>query len=254
MIIYPAIDIINGECVRLVRGDYSQKKKYSSDPVKVAIEWKKCGAEWLHVVDLDGAKTGELKNLDTAADIKKKTGLKIQYGGGIRDIASAGKVLNAGIDRIILGTGVLEDAGFLKNVFNTYKKRFILSLDFDSSGKLYKHGWQSETSFNIFDYLSEINIDAIKEVIITSISKDGTLNGPDTGIIEKILKISRFKLIIAGGISKIEDIIKLKSIEKYGISGAIIGKALYEGRLDLREAIMIAEGNLDDFKKDNTMP
>jgi len=244
MIIYPAIDIIDGECVRLTKGNYDMKKKYSPDPEAVAMHWKKCGASWLHVVDLDGARTGQLKNLEIAGKIKKTTGLKVQYGGGIRSVESIEAALNAAIDRVILGTGILKNKGFLETVTQNYPGRFIISLDFDSTGKIYTHGWQSGTGLNIFEYFKDNKTFGIDEFIITNISRDGTLTGTDTKIIEKVLKLSSAKFIVAGGVTDISDIIKLKKLERQGVSGVIIGKALYEETINIKEAIAAAKGGL----------
>jgi phosphoribosylformimino-5-aminoimidazole carboxamide ribotide isomerase len=245
MIIYPAIDIINGECVRLTKGNYDMKKKYFSDPVAVAMHWKQCGAAWLHLVDLDGARTGELKNLEIAGKIKKATGLKVQYGGGIRSLESIEAALDTGVDRVILGTSILEDKGFLGTVCQNYTGRFIVSLDFDSTGKIYTHGWQSKTDFNIFKYFKDNKIIKIGEFIITNISRDGTLTGTDTKIIKKVLNLSSAKFIVAGGVTNISDIIELKKLEQQGVSGVIIGKALYEETINIKDALEVAEGGPD---------
>jgi phosphoribosylformimino-5-aminoimidazole carboxamide ribotide isomerase len=242
MIIFPAIDIINGEAVRLTRGDFESKKIYSGDPVKTALIWKEKGAQWLHIVDLDGAKDGICKNLQTAAKIKEKTGLKVEYGGGIRNIQMLKKVLNTGIDRAILGTKVLEDKSLLKEAGPMFGKRLIASLDFSSTGIIYKDGWQKETQLNIFDQAASLKSEGISEIIITDISRDGTLAGPDISLIEKVLKISCLNLIIAGGITTVNDIKTLKGLNNPAITGVIIGKALYEGTLSLEEALLAAEG------------
>jgi phosphoribosylformimino-5-aminoimidazole carboxamide ribotide isomerase len=242
MIIFPAIDIINGEAVRLTRGDFESKKKYSGDPVKTAMIWKEKGAQWLHIVDLDGAKYGICKNLQIAAKIKEKTGLKVEYGGGIRNTQMLKKVLNTGIDRAILGTKVLEDSALLKEAGLEFGNRVIVSLDFSKTGTIYKDGWQKETRLNIFDQAASLKSEGISEIIITDISRDGTLEGPDISLIEKVLKISCLNLIIAGGITTIDDIKKLKCLNDPAITGVIIGKALYEGMISLEEALLAAEG------------
>jgi len=242
MLVIPAIDIIDGECVRLTKGDYSRKKKYLDNPLDAAENFKACGAGWLHIVDLDGAKTGSPKNLKIAKKIKEKTGLKIEYGGGIRDIEILREVMNSKIDRAVIGTKALEDKIFLEDLLENFKKRFILSLDFDSDGAIFKHGWQQKTQLNIFSLLPVLQNNGIEEIIVTNISRDGTLEGIDLALIERVLKISGIKLIIAGGVSGIKDLKRIKNLEKKGINGVIIGKALYEGRIDLVEAIRIGEG------------
>lgn len=242
MIILPAIDIIDGDCVRLTRGDFKSKKKYSGNPVETALMWKEKGAQWLHIVDLDGAKYGICKNLQTAAEIKEKTGLKVEYGGGIRDMQILQEVLNTGIDRAILGTKVLEDRALLKEANLMFGNRLIISVDFSASGIIYKDGWQKETELNIFEHAVSLKSEGISEIIITNISRDGTLSGPDIGLIEKVLRKSCLNLIIAGGITTVDDIKKLKDLNNPAITGVIIGKALYEGTISLEEAIQAAKG------------
>jgi phosphoribosylformimino-5-aminoimidazole carboxamide ribotide isomerase len=242
MIILPAIDIIDGDCVRLTRGDFKSKKKYSGNPVETALMWKEKGAQWLHIVDLDGAKYGICKNLQTAAEIKEKTGLKVEYGGGIRDMQILQEVLNTGIDRAILGTKVLEDRALLKEANLMFGNRLIISVDFSASGIIYKDGWQKETELNIFEHAASLKSEGISEIIITNISRDGTLSGPDIGLIEKVLRKSCLNLIIAGGITTVDDIKKLKDLNNPAITGVIIGKALYEGTISLEEAIQAAKG------------
>ena len=244
MLVIPAIDLIDGACVRLTEGKYNRKKEYSDDPLSVAENWKRCGARWLHIIDLDGARTGILRNLDIAVSIKKKTGLKVQYGGGIRSLEILESVINRGIDRAILGTVAFEDKEFLRNAVEIAGNRCILSVDFDSDGVIYKHGWQKETQLDVFTFLPGLKEYDFHQIIVTNISRDGTLKGLDMEIIKKILVISPFKLIIAGGISRDEDIFKLKELENKGISGVIIGKALYEKKIDLRSIISQEQGRI----------
>jgi phosphoribosylformimino-5-aminoimidazole carboxamide ribotide isomerase len=244
MLVIPAIDIIDGVCVRLTKGDYGLKKKYFDNPLDAAKNFKACGAGWLHIVDLDGAKTGIPENLKIAKKIKDKTDLKIEYDGGIRDIEILKEVINSGIERAVIGTRALEDKVFLEDLIKSFKNSFILSLDFDSGGAIFKHGWQQKTQLNIFSLLPELQNYGIEEMIITNISKDGTLEGIDLELIVKVLKISKIKLIIAGGIANIDDLKMLKRLEMNGVSGVIIGKALYEGRIDLNDAIKIGERKL----------
>ena len=237
MLIIPAIDIIEGKCVRLTRGDFNLKKKYHDNPVEIAEIWKNQGATWLHIVDLDGARAGAVKNLNIAQEIKKKLDLKVQYGGGIRDIDTLKSVIEGGVDRAVLGTKVIEDKNFLDVVLRQYWGKTILSLDYDRNGIIYKNGWQKATAVNVLDFATELENFGIHEVIVTDISKDGTLESPDFKIVREILKKTSLKLILAGGISSIRDIKAIKCFEKEGISGVIIGKALYEGIIKLDEAI-----------------
>ncbi len=241
MIIIPAIDLIDGSCVRLIRGRFDTKKKYYDNPVEAAERWKKEGAEWLHIIDLDGARTGSPENLSTAVKIKQKVDINIQYGGGIRSFKTIRRILEKGIDRIILGTRAVEDIDFLESCISDYKKRIIPSVDYGRKGIVFKNGWQEKSNIGIFEFIEKIERLNINEVIITDISRDGTLKGINAGFIRKIIENSGMNFIIAGGIRGIEDIINLKKMENMGISGVIIGKALYEEKvkISIKEAIEI---------------
>ena len=245
MIIIPAIDIIGGQCVRLTKGDFDSKKKYFDDPLEVAAMWKEKGASWIHIIDLDGARTGKVVNLLIAAEIRKRLKVKVQYGGGVRDDKTIELVLSNGIDRVILGTRAIEDPEFLRESYYKYGGKIILSLDYGQDEKVYKHGWQDESSKKISYFFKELEKLGIKEIIITDITRDGTLEGTNTGFLKSLASTTSMKFIIAGGIGSIEDIKKLKNIENKGVSGVIIGKALYEGAtpIDLSEAIEIGSGN-----------
>ncbi len=245
MIIIPAIDLIDGCCVRLTKGKFDSKKKYSGDPVQMAGRWKREGAEWLHLIDLDGARTGRLKNIKIISKIKKRINIKIQYGGGIRDDGAIERALKEGADRVILGTGAIEDSNFLNKSISGYKERVILSLDYGKDGIIFKNGWQKDTGIKIFEIIRNVESLSAEKVIVTDISRDGTLEGINFDFLKKILKISGLKFIIAGGIGSINDIINLKKMENMGIIGAIVGKALYEGKykINLKKAIKIGIEN-----------
>jgi phosphoribosylformimino-5-aminoimidazole carboxamide ribotide isomerase len=245
MIVIPAIDVIDGACVRLTEGRFDTKKKYSDNPVEVAEEWKRQGAAWLHIIDLDGARKGKLKNLKVVSQIKRKIDIKIQYGGGVRDEESVKKVMEEGADRIILGTGAIEDADFLEGSIVKYKDRVILSLDYGKDGIIFKNGWQSKSGISIFEITGRLDSLGAGQAIITDISRDGTLKGINLDFIKEILKSSGLNFIIAGGIRSLADIANLKKIENMGISGVIIGKALYEKdtKISLKQAIRIGMGN-----------
>lgn len=241
MRIIPAIDLIGGACVRLTRGSFGTLRKYFDDPIKAAEKWKEEGADWLHIIDLDGARTGKQQNLRWALEIKQKIDIKIQYGGGIRNRETIRNILDEGIDKVILGTRAIEDADFLKESVSRYKSRVIISLDYGSNGMVFKNGWQKESAVSIFESIKKVEQSDADTVIVTDISRDGTMEGVNIKFIKKILDSSGIRFIIAGGIGRIEDIINLKEIENMGIEGVIIGKALYEGKnkINLREAIRI---------------
>jgi len=244
VIIIPAIDLISGACVRLTRGKFDTCKKYFDNPVEAAEKWKKDGAKWLHIIDLDGARIGKPENLNVAFRIKQKIDIKIQYGGGIRSSKTIKEVLEAGIDRVILGTRAIEDFDFLKSSISDYKNRVILSIDYGRNGMIFKNGWQKKISVGIFELIKKVEGLDIKEAIITDISRDGTLKGINLEFLKRILGSSKIKFIVAGGICSLEDVINLKKIENMGISGIIIGKALYEGKtkINLKKAIRIGLG------------
>ncbi len=243
MIIIPAIDIIDGACVRLTKGKFDTKKKYYDDPLEVARRWKSCGAEWLHIIDLDGAKSGRIQNLGIAVEIKQKTGIKVEFGGGIRDLGTLDKVIGNGIDRAILGTRAIEDLDFFKDAYIKNEKKVIMSIDYGTGGIVFKKGWQESAAVNIFDLLRELEAIKLDELIITDISRDGTLEGSDFGFLKKILASTSIKFILAGGIGGLGDIENIKKIESLGVSGVIVGKALYEDSsgFDLQKAIEIGQ-------------
>lgn len=244
MEIIPAIDLINGECVRLYKGDYEKMVKYYDNPVEVAKKWTDYGARWIHVIDLDGAKKSYPVNLNVVKKIKQKFNILIEYGGGIRNVNSLTEAINAGVDKAIIGTKAIEDLNSLKEFYAIGNGKIIISIDFGKDNVVFKEGWLSGSSLNLFDFGKKIKNSGVKEVIITDISRDGTLEGINIGVVKEFLIKTKLKIFVAGGISNINDIKKIKEIEQYGIKGVIIGKALYEEKINLKEAIKLAEGNL----------
>jgi len=239
MLIIPAIDIKDGCVVRFVQGRLN-KKVYSRDPVKTAKHWVKQGAKMMHVVDLDGAFTGTPKNLDVAKEIAKTVDVPVQFGGGIRNISMIDKLLDSGIRRIILGTKAAEDRDFLKKAFKEFKDKIIVSIDAKADRVLTK-GWQSSYgNTDILKFAHNLKTIGFKQVIYTDVLKDGTLKGPNIKGIKSLLKETGLKVIASGGISSLSDIQKLKLLEKKGLVGVIVGKALYEGRFTLTEALKLS--------------
>lgn len=234
MLLIPAIDLMGGACVRLHKGKFDTKKVYHQNPVEAALRWKQAGATWIHIIDLDGAKTGKLENLKAAVKIKESTGVSVQMGGGIRDLQSLSQVLDAGIERAILGTRAIEDSGFLQQASLLFAERICLSLDYDRKGRILKKGWQQDSGLDIFRFGRSLHDLGLEYVIVTDISRDGTLTGVNSPMIKSIMEATSLKLIVAGGISSMEDIRVLK---KLGVAGAITGKAIYEGTIDLKQAI-----------------
>ena len=238
MIIFPAIDIKEGRVVRLVQGKFDQVTEYSQDPVAAARHWQGLGAQWLHLVDLDGALSGKTKNLDTILKIVKSVTIPVQMGGGLRTMEDIAAVLEGGVQRAILGTKVIEDRLFLKEVLKKWKERIAISLDC-SKGMVAQRGWTTTSDLRAIDFVKDLEALGLKCLIYTDIEKDGMLSGPNYKELERILEITNIPVIASGGIASIEDIKKLKELEPKGVMGAITGKAIYEGKLDLKKALQI---------------
>lgn len=239
MLIIPAIDIKDGCVVRYVQGKF-EKKVYSRDPLKTARHWVKNGAEFLHIVDLDGAFSGVPKNLAILEDIAKNIAVPIEFGGGLRNIQAVKKVLSLGVNRAILGTKAVTDQAFLKKALKKFKERVIVSIDAKEEG-LMINGWKGASGKkDIFSFAKNLKSLGCREIIYTDTLKDGTLSGPNIKGIKKLLKDSGLKIIASGGISSLDDINKLKCLEKDGLFGLIVGKALYEGKFTLAQALKSA--------------
>ena len=237
--IYPAIDLKDGCVVRYVQGKLD-KKVYSRDPVKTARHWVKQGAGVLHVVDLDGAFTGEQKNLPIVKQIVESVNVPVQFGGGVRKIETIEKALKFGVWRVVLGTKAVEDRVFLKKARKKFKDKIIVSIDARSGAVLTK-GWQSASKgTDVIKFGLGLKELGFKELIYTDTLKDGTLSGPNIMGIKILLKETGLNVIASGGLSSLEDIHKLKALEKKGLTGVIVGKALYEGRFTLKEALKFA--------------
>ncbi len=236
MLIIPAIDLKDGCVVRFVQGK-SNKKVYSRDPLKVAKHWVKQGAKFLHIVDLDGAFTGIPKNLEAVKEIAKQIKIPIEFGGGIRSIGSIESVLEAGVARVVLGTKAVEDKVFLARAFKKFKNKIIVGVDAKNGLTMvrgWKSGYKNTDAVEFSLYLKKLGFN---ELIYTDTLKDGTLTGPNIKELKKLLKLTGLKIIASGGISCLEDLNKLKSLEKEGLAGVIVGKALYEGKFTLPQAL-----------------
>ncbi|NQT23648.1 MAG: 1-(5-phosphoribosyl)-5-[(5-phosphoribosylamino)methylideneamino]imidazole-4-carboxamide isomerase [Candidatus Omnitrophica bacterium] len=241
MIIIPAIDLIEGKVVRLEQGDYKKVKVYSDYPADIAKQWRDKGAKLLHVVDLDGARTGELKNLKSAEKIVREAGIKIELGGGIRDSNSMKRVFDAGISIAVLGTSVLKDREFATSSLKEYSGYKIV-FGIDTKGKdVLVEGWFESSGFDVNDLIKDFALMGLKRIIYTDITRDGMMSGPNLKGIKNILSLAELEVIASGGVSDIDDVKRLKELEKDGLIGAIIGKALYEGKIKLDEAIKEAK-------------
>lgn len=234
MKIIPALDIKNGKCVRLFQGDYTKETIYEDDPIIVARKWEAQGAKQLHIVDLDGAKSGEQINMDIIAQLIKTVKIPTQVGGGIRDLTSIIRIIEVGAKSVILGTAAFDEVDFLKNAINKYRNKIIISLD-SKNGILMKNGWTEKSDSELFSTLQELEKIGVGSIIFTDTIKDGTLTEPNYEVIRSIKENTKINLIVAGGISSIEQI---KELKKMNVDGVIIGKALYEGRINLKEALL----------------
>lgn len=236
MKILPAIDIKNGKCVRLKQGDYNQETIYENDPVAMAQKWKLQGATELHIVDLDGARAGDIKNLELINKIVEITSLPVQVGGGIRTIKSAQRLFEIGVNRIILGTIAVENQQLLKEFITTFGSKIVVSLDVKNK-KLAKKGWIKTSNNELIPTAKAMEKIGVETIIYTDTNRDGMLTEPNYSIITDLKKAININLFIAGGTSSFDQIKKLKRL---GIDGVIVGKALYEGKINLKEVINYA--------------
>jgi len=238
MLIIPAIDLRGGKVVRLFQGKFDQQKVYSADPVKVAKHWVKQGAKFLHIVDLDGASSGVPKNLEVLKKIITQVGVPLEFGGGVRSSQTISALLKLGVQRVVLGTRAANDAQFLKKAWKEFGEKIIVSIDAKGT-KVLTQGWNKSASKTILDFAGELKEAGFKQVIYTDISKDGALVGPNILGIKEIIRKTGLEVIASGGVANLKDLIKLKSLQKKGVSGVIIGKALYEGKFTLTEALKL---------------
>ena len=235
MKIFPAIDIKDKKCVRLVKGDFNNKTEYQMSPVDQAGKYKDHGFKNLHIVDLDGALTGETVNLDTIKEIVNKFDLKIEVGGGVRTNDSIQKYIDAGVEKVILGSAAIKDKNFLKEACQKFPNKIALGLD-AKDGYLAVSGWKENSKQLTLDYLKGVNDFGVSRLIYTDINRDGMKQGPNFEETLKIANISNCPVIISGGVSSIDDIKKAKSLNK-NIEGIIVGKAIYDGDIALDELV-----------------
>ncbi len=245
MLIIPAIDIIGGQCVRLTKGDYNSKKIYNNDPLKVAKEFEKLGANMLHIVDLDGAKTGNPTNQKLICEIAKQLDIGIQVGGGIRSIEIAKKYLNSGIERVVIGTKAISEPALLQNLIKEFgSRRIVAGMDIKDN-KIATNGWIQTSDKDYLEFAELLKSLGVSEVIVTDITRDGTLTTPNFAILDK-LKPFGFNMIASGGIS---DLSSIKKLNRMGVFAAIIGKAIYEEKINLGAALEVINNNSDLAKR-----
>ncbi len=234
MKIFPAIDIKDKKCVRLIKGDFSQKTEYQKSPVEQATQFIDKGFKNLHIVDLDGALTGETVNFDIIKEIVSKFDFKVEVGGGVRDFDSIQEYADIGVDKVILGSAAIKDKNFLKKACKRFPKKIALGLD-AKDGKLSVSGWKESSGISTLDFLNEVNDYGISRLIFTDISRDGTKESPNFEDTLKVAEISNCPVLISGGVSSIEDIKKAKTLKN--IEGVIVGKAIYDGDVKLEELV-----------------
>ena len=237
MRIYPAIDIIDGACVRLVQGDYSQKTKFADDPCEIAMRWQNEGGEFIHIVDLDGARTGEMPNFDLIIRIADKLNIPIEVGGGVRNMECVEKYLDNGVNRVIIGTSALSNPDFVKDAVAKYGDRIVVGID-AKDGMVAVNGWEEVSTTSAIDLAKQMEEIGVKTIIYTDIATDGMLKGPNVKAMEEMTEAVSIDVVASGGVSSVDDIVRLKDT---GVEGAIVGKALYTDALCLKDAINAAE-------------
>ncbi len=237
MLIYPAIDLFDKKAVRLFKGDYAQMTVYNDNPVNVAEDFKNCGAAHIHLVDLEGAKSGTTPNFEVVKNIKETTGLFCEIGGGIRDMETIDKYINAGVDRVILGTAAVTSAGFVEEAVKKHNAQIAVGIDI-KDGYVAIKGWTETSTINAFEFCQQMQNIGVKTIICTDISKDGAMQGTNHDLYKELSEKFDIDIIASGGVSSIEDIEKLRKLD---IHGAIIGKAYYTKAINLKEAIEVAK-------------
>ena len=237
MLIYPAIDLYQGKAVRLYRGDYAQMTVYSDNPPKIALDFISKGADHIHLVDLEGAKSGEIPNFDTVRAIKAATGAFCQIGGGIRSMEVIDRYLAAGLDRVILGTAAVTEPGFVEEAVKRYGDKIAVGIDI-KDGFVAIRGWTEKSALNAMDFAAKMHKIGVKTLICTDISKDGAMEGANHALYKALSQQFTMNIIASGGVSSMEDVQKLAAMK---IHGAIIGKAYYTGAIDLEDAIEVSK-------------
>jgi phosphoribosylformimino-5-aminoimidazole carboxamide ribotide isomerase len=234
-IIYPAIDLIDGKCIRLTQGDYSRVKVYSEDPLEIANSFAQAGAQWIHIVDLDAAKTGIPTNHRIIARIAEQTGLKVQTGGGIRTMEVLLRILDSSVCCAILGTAAIRDRKFTLEALKHFASRVVIGID-AKNGKVAADGWTSESEYDAVDFAKAMEQSGARRIVYTDISRDGMLQGTNMEGLKTMISETSLEVIASGGIGSGADV---RMVKEAGAFGVIIGKALYEGKVDLRQCLQI---------------
>ena len=237
MLIFPAIDLYEGKAVRLLRGDYAQMTVYSEHPEEIALDFANAGAKWIHLVDLEGAKSGSTPNLETVKRIVAASGLSAEVGGGIRNMETVKTYLDAGVSRVILGTAAVTDEDFLREALAAYGEKIAVGVDI-KDGKVAIKGWTVASELDAIPFCEKLQKLGVRTVICTDISKDGAMMGTNHALYSELSRRFDLQIVASGGVSSMEDVEKLSKLDLYG---AIIGKAYYTGAIDLPRAIEVAK-------------
>ena len=238
MLLFPAIDLYDHKVVRLLKGDYQKMTVYSEDPVATARGIEADGGRWLHLVDLEGAKDGTTPNFDVVAAICHEAKLQVEIGGGIRSLEMIERYLNAGVARVILGTKAVTDEVFLRDAVGRWDERIAVGVD-AKDGKVAVKGWVEVLDVDMFDFLWKLRDIGVKTAIVTDISKDGAMKGTNLPLYERLSRLDGIDITASGGVSTLEDI---RALRDMGLYGAILGKAMYNGAIELKEALAVARG------------
>ena len=233
MLIFPAIDLYEGKAVRLLRGDYNQMTVYSDNPIEMLKDFEAQGASCIHVVDLEGAKSGTTPNLELIRSLKEQTSLFMEVGGGIRNMETVKKYMDAGVDRVILGTAAVKDPAFAEEAVKAYGEKIAVGVDI-KDGEVAIHGWTESSGLDAFDFCKKMQAMGIKTLICTDISKDGAMQGTNHELYKRLSEELNLQIVASGGVSSMEDVTRLAALERYG---AFIGKAYYTGAIVLKDAI-----------------
>ncbi|MCS6830687.1 MAG: 1-(5-phosphoribosyl)-5-[(5-phosphoribosylamino)methylideneamino]imidazole-4-carboxamide isomerase [Armatimonadota bacterium] len=233
MELYPAIDLRAGRCVRLLQGRFDAETVYSDDPVQTALRWQSEGARWLHIVDLDGAREGAPQQLHVVQSICHAVSIPVQFGGGLRDEQAVSQAFEAGATRVVLGSAAILCPEFAERMFHEWGERVALGVDV-REGKAAIRGWQEQTEVDVLELIQRMVDLGARRVIVTDISRDGTLQGPNLQLLKRLVQEAGIPIIASGGVSSLYDLLSLKEA---GVEGAIIGKALYTGNINLKEAV-----------------
>lgn len=240
MLIVPAIDMLNGECIRLYKGDYKQVTVYG-DPVEIALKWQSIGAKLLHLVDLDGAEAGNPKNLEVVKKLVEVLDIPVELGGGIRSMEAIRMYLDLGVSRVILGTAAVENKALVACAAAVYGEKIVVGID-AVGGMVKTKGWLEDTKLSAVDLAHEVRELGISRIIYTDIDRDGTLAGPNLLETENIARESNLRITASGGMSSLKDVKNVLKLEQYGVDEVILGKSIYEGKIDLSEALRLVEG------------